>query len=215
MLNEIKEIKISNSGYVLCKSSFYEIFITLNENNQCVFNEGLNLLKCEIDSPEVAFCYLLSAKNKSKKSMLFLEECVYVNGSKVSLKEFLKHSCYIDETNPLFSKKYSVRALIERGLKSSKIKSNVEQIADMFQLTNRIEKTIKANGSEKYRAMSAVAFAYGKEIFCFPWFSKRQIEYYKETIRFLHDILPRHKKVVLFPETTKTEDDYLSPFRKV
>ena len=105
----------------------------------------------------------------------------------------------MDETNCLFPRTRTVRYLIYKGLKSSKLQLTIEQIAEKFKLTDRIDKPLKANGNEKYRAMAAIAFAYGKQIFCFPWFSKKRFEYYETTIKFLLDIFIQEKKTVVFP----------------
>lgn len=198
----INEIKISNAGYIRCKSSFYELDVLLpTDSYQYVFKKGKNIINCEIDSPEVAISYLLSMRIKNKKNILFCEKSAYVNNQKISLNRILKYSCYIDEINPFFSKKHTVRHLISKGIKNSKMQLTVEQIAEMFKLTDRIDKPIKATGNEKYQAMVAIAFAYGKQIFCFPWFSKKRTEYYAERIRYLLNVLDEYKKIVIIPKT--------------
>ena len=206
----IEEIKISNDGYMWCKSWFYKIYVTLLSNDyKYIFKKGVNLIDCEIDSPEVGICYLMSMYNKVNKKLIFSEHCAYVNNQKISLEELSEHSCYIDKTNPFFAKRRTVRKSIEKGLKKSNSALSVEQIAEMFGLTDRIDRPLKANGNEALRAMCAIAFAYGKQIFCFSWFSKKYVEYYKPSLQLLLDVLEKEGKTVILPTSAVAElEDY-------
>ena len=202
----IEEIKISNDGYMCCKSWFYKIDVTLLSNDyKYIFKKGVNLIDCEIDSPEVGICYLMSMYDKVNKKFIGSELCAHVNNQKISLKELSEYSCYIDKTNPFFAKKRTVRKSIEKGLKKSKSALSIEQIAEKFGLTDRIDRPLNANGNEALRAMCAIAFAYGKEIFCFYWFSKKFVEYFKPSLKFLFDVLEKEGKTVILPTSAVAE----------
>lgn len=197
---KINQIHIINDGYVNCKSVFYSAQNIL-DNARFTFSTGINKLKGEIDSGNWAVSYLLSMyKYRPKDFVLFNEPSVTVNNQYIPMKEFSKFSCYMDKIYPLFSKKASVKKLIMQGLDYSKNNYSINDIKDLFCLSDqRFGRPLAGVGNEIFRAMSAIAFAYNKQIFCFPWLSKMRFDGYHENLTVLLQILEDLKKIVILP----------------
>ena len=199
----IKEIIVYNSGYINCKSNFYTSHDTLQERDVYQFNSGVNRLFGDIDSGIWGISYLLSMYNIDINSKaLFNPHIALVDGKEVHLSELSKRCCYLDHKHyPLFSsKRKSVRKLIESGIKKSGTSLTCDEIANMFLLDNcRIERPIYCVGNERFRAMAAVGFAFGKEVFCFPWLSKKMIDYYGNNINLLLELLESIGVVAIVP----------------
>ena len=176
------EIKIKTDGYVFCKSSFFSVHDVVQEK-EYRFSDGINKLVGEIDSGNFGISYLISMYDKIDKALLFPPQNVTVDGKEISFSELSKISCYIDESYPLFSdkrlllRKKTVKQHIECGLKKSKLPYTAKEILDMFMVQeHHREVFISHTGTERYKVMPAIGFAYGKEIFCFPWFSKSRYQ---------------------------------------
>ena len=196
----INNLSISNDGYVHCHSAFYSALDVLNETNYSFF-VGTNRLIGEIDSGIWATSYLLSMyKYRSNDFVLFEQPRVIVNDKDISLDEFANFTCYIDKLHPLFSNKRSVKKLVTQGLKESKSNLKPDDIKDIFHInSNRFESPLSAVGNEVFKAMSAIAYAYDKQVFCFPWLSKMRFDGYHEHITDLLEILEDLRKIVILP----------------
>ncbi len=197
---KINNINITNDGYVDCMSNFYSVKDILN-NKEYNFTVGINKLIGEIDSGIWATSYLLSMyKYRPKDFILFEQPSVIVDDKNISLNEFSKFTCYMDKIYPLFSKNISVKKLIIQGLKESKLPLSPNDIKDMFHMSNdRFERPLKAVGNEVFRAMSAIAYAYDKQVFCFPWISKMRFDGYHGHMTDLLEILEDLGKIVILP----------------
>jgi hypothetical protein len=125
----------------------------------------------------------------------------YINDKKTTIDEILKYSCYIDhKVYPLFSSSKTVKNLIKKGLKKSKLPYSVDEIEELFELTkDRVERPIRQVGNERFRSMGAIGFAFGKEIFCFPWLSDKMFKYYMYNMNFLSDLFGKLNKIAIFP----------------
>ena len=76
-----------------------------------------------------------------------------------------------------------------------------DEIIDMFKLDEeRITRPISQVGNMKFRAMAAVGFSFGKEVFCFPWFSEKLFTAFHNQLPGAIDILGTLNKVVIFPK---------------
>ena len=197
---EISKIKISNSGYVDCKSAFYSVADTLN-NKEFGFKTGANILIGDIDSSNFAISYFISMFDKVDKRCVFEPLTAMVNDAEMQLSELHKYSCYLDDSQyKLFSSLKTVKQLISQGLKKSKMLYSLNDICDIFQLSSdRIERPIKSTGNERYQAMAAVGFSFGKQVFCFPWFSKTRYKIYKIRFEYILKVLGEHKKIAILP----------------
>lgn len=196
----IKEIFITNDGYIHCKSNFYSSQDILNSTS-FNFGVGINKLIGEIDSGIWAISYLLSMyKHRPEDFVLFEQPKVTVNSQVISLNELSKFSCYMDKLDPLFSSNHSVKKLIMQGLYHSKLNCSCDDIKNLFYIdSERFERPLDGVGNEIFKAMAAIGFSYKKEIFCFPWLSNRRFESYHENLTTLLQILEKLGKTVIIP----------------
>ena len=198
----INNIKINNEGCVHCKSEFYSAYDVLSCSSSCVFSQGINTLIGDIDSGIFAVSYLLSMYKHNPKDFIKLESTkVEVNGLPMPLEDFCEYSCYMDRlAYPLFSSKKTIKTLINEALKHSNINVTSDDIEKMFDLdTERINRPIKCVGNEKFRAMAAIGYAYGKEVFCFPWMSQKRFKYYNQNLSGTIKKLESLNKIVIVP----------------
>lgn len=205
---KIENIVVQNNGYVDCKSCFYSVCDVLQDGSYSFFN-GINKLTGEIDSGIWALSYTLSMyKHRPKDFTLFNKPEVIVDKKTVTLSELSEYSCYMDRIYPLFSNGDSVKKQIERGLKHNKSNFSVDDVKGLFYLhEERIKRPLTGVGNEIFRAMAAIAFSYGKEIFCFPWLSDMRFKGYHENLSGLLPILEGLKKMVVMPVGMPTSED--------
>ena len=198
---KINSISIQNDGYVHCKSGFYSAQDILSKCSCYTFLPGINKLIGEIDSGNWAVSYLLSMYGyRPKDFILFEQPIATVNNEPVLLNKLSEYSCYMDNSYPLFSAKSSIKKSIIKGLKQSKSNYSYDDIKNLFGLDgDRIEHSLKGVGNEKFRAMAAIGLAYEKEIFCFPWLSKKQFENYHSNLTELLSILEKLEKIAIVP----------------
>ena len=192
-------IKVNISGYVQCHSSFFDVDDVIQEK-EFNFSSGISKLVGDIDSGNFAISYLISMYDKINKKTVFLPCDVIVDGKPTSLSELTKKACYIDRSYPLFSKKKTVKRLIESGLKKSKLPYTATEILDIFGVQeHHREISVYKTGTERYKAMCAIGFSYGKEIFCFPWFSKSRYEAFVVHLNYTIKVLSDLNKIVILP----------------
>ncbi len=155
----------------------------------------------EIDSGNWAISYLLSMyKHRPEDFVLFEQPKVTVNNKRISLNELSEFSCYMDKLDPLFSTTNSVKEHIIQGLEHSKLNCSYDDIKRLFYIdSERFERSINGVGNEIFKAMAAIEFSYGKEIFCFPWLSNKRFESYHENLITLLKILESLEKTVVIP----------------
>lgn len=199
----ITEIKINNDAYVHCKSSFYSAQDTLNDTLSYKFSQGINKLLGEIDSGNWAISYLIAMypyMSSKEKKLLFLPANALVNNKMLSLKELSVYSCYLDKKYPLFSTKKTVRKLVSKGLKKHSRLETPENIRDMFHISSeRFERPLSGVGNEIFRSMAAIGFCHEKQVFCFPWLSKKRFDYYHGNITDVLNILESLGKIIILP----------------
>lgn len=196
---KIQNISVESDGYAFCNSVFYSAHDLLTNNY--TFSAGINKLHGDIDSGIWAISYLLSMYNFCSKKFTLLEQPkILINGSTVSLDKMAEISCYLDESFPLFSSKKTVRNLVIKGLRKSKLEYSPDEIRDMFKIMDfRFERPISKTGNEKFKAMAAIGFSYGKELFCFPWLSQMRYHAFHNHMPDLLDILANNDKTVILP----------------
>ena len=197
---KIKDICVINNGYVNCSSVFYSTQDILNKS-EFRFTIGVNRLIGEIDSGNWAISYFLSMyKYRPKDFVLFEEPKVSINDEYVLLEEMSKYSCYMDISHPMFSKNESVIKLVSKGLRHSRLNYSCDDIMNIFKLdVQRFQQPIKATGNEIFRAMSAIAFAYDKQILCFPWMSRKRVDGYHNNLTWLLETLNDLEKIIILP----------------
>ena len=136
---------------------------------------------------------------------------VFLNGQIVACDTLAKHSLFISENlyNGLNSMEdyLTPKKCIERALQISQLPYTSDEIRNIFYLSGseeRFERDLQYVGIEIWRISMAIGFAYGKEIFCFPWLNERDLNYfevmYKQNI--IH-FLKEQGKIVLVPSSQK------------
>lgn len=199
----ITEIKINNDAYVHCKSSFYSAQDTLNDTLSYKFSQGINKLLGEIDSGNWAISYLISMYpylSFKEKKLLFLPANALVNGKMLPLEELSLYSCYLDKKYPLFSTKKTVRKLVSQGLKKYGSLKTPENIRNTFHINSeRFERPLNGVGNEIFRCMAAIGFCHKKQVFCFPWLSKKRFDYYRGNITDVLNVLESLGKIIILP----------------
>ena len=197
----IKKICFSDEGCVHCKSNFYTCYDVLQSSMKFEFSTGINILEGEIDSGIFGISYLISMYNDTCAKTFMAPPVALVDGVEMPLKELTNKACYLDHIhNPLFSKRISTRKLVEKGLKKSHLPYTANEICAIFRMEDfRFDRPVSATGNEKFKAMAAVGFAFGKEIFCFPWLSKMRFESFNNHLPQLFDVLEHLEKIVIMP----------------
>ncbi|MBP3300076.1 MAG: hypothetical protein J6M34_01065 [Clostridia bacterium] len=194
-----KEYIISCDGLVKCHSAFFEAHDGF-QSEAYEFRKGRNILNGDIDSGAWAISYLLSMYHCRKKDFLLFEQPKILGESEEIMEEIMEKSCYMDPSFPLFSKRKSVRKLIEQGIKKSKSDFTSEGLKELFGLDDqRFERPLSQVGNERYQAMAAIGVAYGMEWFCFPWFSQKLVDYFQIRLKHTIKTLEQMGKVIIFP----------------
>lgn len=200
-------IKITNDGYVNCKSRFYTSSDLLFENDIYSFHRGENILRGEIDSGVWAVSYLLSMYTYAPKDfVLFQPATAEVDGATVGLDELSKKACYMDYTYyPLFRSRASVRQLIKRGLNQTHLTLfgaplTVDDVCEMFMFDDeRSQRRIAYCGNESVSSMAAVGYAFGREIFCYPWHSVKRFNCFRYRFYYAFELFERLGLMAIVP----------------
>ena len=199
---KIESIDIRGRGYVDCKSGFYTSQDLIYEQTKYSFTTGINWLIGEIDSGCWAVSYLLSMyKWRPKDFILFEKPEVTVNDTAMSLDEISKYTCYMEEKiYPMFSTKRPIEKLVMHGIKKNKLDYSPEEIRDLFHMdSERFTRPLTGVGHEIFRAMAAIGYVHNKQVFCFPWLSKRRYDGYHLHMPDLMSILESLKMIVIVP----------------
>ena len=198
--NELKsEYSIFCDGYVKCRSCFFESQDGF-QSEAYEFRKGRNILNGDIDTGAWAISYLLSMYRYRKKDFILFEQPKILGESEETMEEIMVKSCYMDPSFPLFSKRKSVRKLIEQGIKKNKSEFTPEGLKELFGLDDqRFERPLSQVGNERYQAMAAIGVAHGMEWFCFPWFSQKRVEYFQIRMKHTINTLEQLGKVIIFP----------------
>ena len=207
----IREIKFQNQGSIRCKNHLYTAVSFFGYNSYFNFQKGTNIIYGDIDSDVWGISYLLSMYNVKSPSKSDFDRplIALVDGKEMHLKELSNHCCYIDSKYyPLFnSKRKTVRQLIKAGLKASHSDYSIDDICDFFKLSpDRVDRPVPCVGNEKFRAMPAIGYACGKEIFCFPWLSEKMFEYYKNHILYSLEVLNTLGAISILPLSSSCRD---------
>lgn len=198
---KIEKISIVNEGYVHCHSCFYSSQDLLTAESKYSFSTGNNKLHGEIDSGVWAISYLLSMYNyRPKDFTLFKLPEIMVNNSVISLKDFSKFACYMDSLYPTFSSNVSISKLVLNGLKRNGLSYTPEDVRRLFHIDNeRFERPLAGVGNEIFKSMAAIGFSYKKEVFCFPWLSRRRFDSYSRNLTDSLEVLESLNKTIILP----------------
>lgn len=197
----IKKIYISTHGYVKCKSCFYSSLDVISDGKTYCLSSGVNMMRGEIDSGVWAVSYLLSMYAHSPRDFVLFEPAeALVDGKTIGLDALAERACYMDRLHPLFRSNASVRRLIAKGIHKSGSRLSVDEICDMFMLDDeRSRRSLSACGNEDIQAMAAIAYAAGKEIYCFPWHSAERFDGYHLHMTWLLQYLEHLQMIAVVP----------------
>lgn len=203
---DINTIHVQNEGYVCCKSCFFlSQDIIPSADKIYFFSTGVQKLYGDIDSGVWAISYLLSMyKHRRDDFVLFEEPCACINDKTVSLNEVCDYTCYLDKIYPLFSSDDTIESLVKQGLEHQNHFCASDDVKNLFQLDDeRFKRPLAGVGNEVFRAMAAIGYSYGKQVFCFPWLSKKRYSYYQPQLMILFEILTKLNKVIIVPTNQK------------
>ncbi len=89
---------------------------------------------------------------------------------------------------------------MSQGLKKYGRLETPENIRDMFHINSeRFNRTLVGVGNEIFRSMAAIGFCHEKQVFCFPWLSKKRFNYYHGNITDVLNILESLGKIIILP----------------
>lgn len=188
-------ITISAESGIRCKSLYFTCGVFIDET--IMIHSGLNKFTGEIDSAGWGISCLLSVE----KSLVASDAVtIAVNNEAVALEALREKCCYMDESNPLFSSKSTLRKLILKAIKTHKSSYSLENVMAMFNLSEeRLDRRIANMGNERFRGMAALGFLHNKEIFCFPWMSEKLLKTFQWTLKYTFEPLLKFDKTIIFP----------------
>lgn len=197
----INSVLIQNKVSVFCHSEVYSAKCFTTDQTHLFTNRSINFLYGEIDSGGWAISYLISmCKYRPKDFVFFDKQHIEINDVVASYNELADYSCYLDRIHPLFSKKTTVEKTIRSSLSKANNSYSYEDVLKLFQLSKeRINRPLQAVGNEIFQAMAAIGYCQGKQIFCFPWQSKKRYDYYRPHLDALFGTLESLGKTVIIP----------------
>lgn len=188
-------------GYINCKSTFGQYNSVLDDFS-CDFDSGTTLLIGEIDSGGWALSYILTTGQRG--GVISSIPTVLYDGRPYTLDDISLKVGYVDRKINIIDNQQSVKSIIKRNLKKSKLEFTVNQVQDIFQLSaSRIVRPLRQVGNEFICAKAAIEFSSGKDIYCFPWLSTKQFYYYIGYIRRVCSVLESYKKITIIPTSAK------------
>ena len=167
-----------------------------------LFQSGVNVIIGELDRELWGISYLVGmhAYQKKKRIYLYEEPIIQWRTETISMEDLSKKACYLDPCHPLFRSKKTVKRLVEKGLKETKQKLSVDKVRRLFAIdSNRFDRPLSCVGNSRFRCMAAIGYAWGKEIYCFPWFSQKMGKYFDPHISDLCGRLERYGLTALLP----------------
>ena len=198
---KIESIKLRCDGYVTCRSYFCTYFSSISSKFVYSFTKGVNRLEGEIDDELWSASYLIGMKSARPKDFMIFEDVdVSINEQKYPFTELEKYACYMDTLCPAFSSRKSVRRLVFEALKKNGSNKTVDEVKNIFCLDDqRFERPVNAVGNEQYRAMAAIGYSMGKQVYCFPWFSRKRYESYHKNLSWRMEMLENLEMTVILP----------------
>lgn len=189
------------SGFVHPKSSFGSYHAVLQPFTG-VFPTGVSVLRGDPDEDGWALCYALAMSGADPEVLLDEESKIEYNGLTFSFDQFASKVGYLDREVglPPRDRRKTVEQQIQNRLRKAGAPWTAEDVIRLFELDEqRRHRPLAQTGNEFLRARAAIEFAAGKEVFCFPWLSARQLQYYAAHLQFICSLLEKQKKIVLLP----------------
>lgn len=190
----MKKFSVNNySSFAVCR--FNEIvFPSLTPEFTFTFTPGAYALSGQIDNGGWAFAYSLTTHNE--------DVCIYntpefiYDGREVSLDFLRSISCYLG----IYGTNCSAEELFSQMKKTKKLKKPLEEIKEMFGLSNeRFSKPLSMTGNEVWRITAALGYAEDKKIFCYPWRTNRQLKSHIYMIQKISEIFVMDNSYLFLP----------------
>ena len=164
------------------------------------FDVGVNILQGSVDSAAWAISYVLSMYNSKSEEFVLHAENSDIDMQIENIKKIVSKACYLDPICQLYSKTETVEKIVEKALKKQNSDISSKEICELFHIyEGRFQRPLNAVGNELFRCMAAIGYANGRDVFCFPWISKKLVTYYIRNILDVLEILCNLNKIVLFP----------------
>lgn len=199
---KIEQLTVRNGGFVACKSDFYTASDILDSRKEYSFAPGINRLCGEIDSGIWAVSYLLSMyAHRPKDFILHEPPTAAVNGEILPLESLADSVCYlVNRMDPLFARNRPLDRMISAAIRRSGADLTPEEVRTLFQMdAERFIRPISGVGHEAFKAMAALAYCRGRQIFCFPWMSKSRFDAFHGHLSGLLPILEGLGVTVILP----------------
>lgn len=198
---KIDQILIYNEGYVHCHSKFYSSHDIIASKDIYNFDKGINIVHGDIDSGIWAISYLLSMYCHSPEDfVIFKQPIAIVNNQHMPLEEFAKYSCYMDCSYPLFSLNDPVNLVVKKLIISNELDYSPDDIRNLFEIDKeRFGRPLLGLGNNIYRAMAAIGYCQGKQVFCFPWFSNVRYRILEENLLNVCEQLSSLNMIAILP----------------
>lgn len=193
-------------GYATCKA-INNTYSTSFSQPEIVFKSGVNLIEGSVDSAAWAYSYVISMFSFAKKEIVLDDTSFYADTYKISLSELNFRACYLDKCCKLFKKNVTVRKQVEKAIKNYKLNIDADEIRNLFGITEfRFEQPLNCVGNEKFKCMAAIGYVNQKEVFCFPWLSKKLVPYYSNNLSSLLQTLSALNVITILPTEFHYED---------
>ena len=131
---------------------------------------------------------------------------ILVDGNPITKETLFQRTCFVSEMPNVagLSEEKTVRETIEVALQTSKQPYSAMGIKELFELSDeRFDREISQISGEIRQVSMAVGFAFGKDIFCYPWLISNQISRYLSQ-KAIH-ILREHNKLILIPTANRRD----------
>lgn len=191
----ISSVTVKNfGGYFICHSRFGSHHLTCDRFSYR-FEPGITILYGDIDCGGWGVSSAFS--QKCKDTVLSPDEfSIEINDSPADLGQIYANACYMD----LIRSRKSVDKLVAKALKKNHSQFSAEDIREIFEITpERFRFHTSGVGNEHFRCAAAIAYASSKSVYCFPWISKKMVEYYGLNLQDVLDILAKLGKIVILP----------------
>lgn len=142
---------------------------------------------------------------------------IFINEEEKPMDYLVQRSWYVgtdlykNKAHGIFFNKYkikknTIKEQIEFGINNVRKDLEFASIQRDFKLSNeRINRNIEFVSGERWKASSAIGYANGKKVFCYPWFNSKDIKQFQEQLADTINTLLNLECIVMIP-TTKEEN---------
>lgn len=187
-------------GSFYCKSEFGDYNMACG-NKFCHLRPGINVLLGDIDSGAWGLSYTLAGfGSEQKRNFLDAETSFVLHGQRVRMEDISAEACYLDREETMLNLRGTVNSAVKRQLKKAQSHLSPEDVRELFLIDpDRFNRPVSEAGNERFRCVAAVGYASGKSVFCFPWLSRKQVDYFGNNLFAVCEVLAKANKIVVIP----------------